>query len=91
MARFDNAWVAGSRFERVASQNLIRNRQFFKEISKTFSTCFLDSSAPLGPKCPTYPTQQQPKQGLSFRKRDRKRDRRGLRCGHCGIFSEFLD
>ena len=72
MAGFKDTCAAESRFERVASRNLIRNHQFFKETSETFSTCFKDPNAPLGPKSPTIPTQQQPKQWISFKECDER-------------------
>ena len=40
VAGFENTCVAESRFERVASRNLIRNRQFFKKLPKLFIHVF---------------------------------------------------
>ena len=51
MAGFENTSVAESRFERVASRNLIRNHHFFLRNYRNFS------SALLGQKCPTYNNQ----------------------------------
>ena len=40
VARYENNWAGGSRFERVGSQNFFRNRQISSETSVTSSTCF---------------------------------------------------
>ena len=72
MAGFENNCVADGRSERVVSRNFFRNRQISSETSETFSTCFKDPNAPLGPKLPTIPMQQQPKQWISFKECDER-------------------